>query len=56
MWSRAAQDVPGLKVHVRMLVVPDLPDAQDWKKANVYVHAKLMLIDNTFMTLGSSST
>ena len=49
------ETVPGLKVHICTLVAPDLPDGQDWNDNYVYIHAKLMLIDDTFMTLGSAN-
>jgi phosphatidylserine/phosphatidylglycerophosphate/cardiolipin synthase-like enzyme len=44
---------PGLKVHVCTLVAPDTPAGQEWQE--VYIHAKLMLIDDAFMTLGSAN-
>lgn len=45
-------DIPGLKVHVCTLVAPDSPpDSWDY----VYVHAKLMIVDDAFMTLGSAN-
>ena len=45
-------DIPGLKVHVCTLVAPDSPpDKWDY----VYVHAKLMIVDDAFMTLGSAN-
>ena len=46
-------NVPGLKVQVATLVAPDTPAGQPWQE--VYIHAKLMLIDDTFMTLGSAN-
>ena len=46
-------DIPGLKVQVATLVAPDTPDGQPWQE--VYIHAKLMLVDDTFMTLGSAN-
>jgi phosphatidylserine/phosphatidylglycerophosphate/cardiolipin synthase-like enzyme len=46
-------NIPGLKVHVATLVAPDTPAGQEWQE--VYIHAKLMLIDDTFMTLGSAN-
>jgi phosphatidylserine/phosphatidylglycerophosphate/cardiolipin synthase-like enzyme len=49
------EKIPGLKVLVCTLVAPDLPDGQDWNANYVYIHAKLMLIDDTFMTLGSAN-
>ncbi len=47
------EEIPGLKVHVATLVAPDTPVGQEWQE--VYIHAKLMLIDDTFMTLGSAN-
>lgn len=45
-------DVPGLKIHICTLVAPDShPD--NWLP--VYVHAKLMTVDDAFMTLGSAN-
>ena len=46
-------NVPGLKVHVATLVAPDTPAGQTWQE--VYIHAKLMLIDDAFMTAGSAN-
>jgi phosphatidylserine/phosphatidylglycerophosphate/cardiolipin synthase-like enzyme len=44
--------IPGLKVQVCTLVAPDSsPDKWDY----VYVHAKLMIVDDVFMTLGSAN-
>ena len=48
-----ASNVPGLKVHVATLVSPDTPAGQDWPE--VYIHAKLMLVDDSFMTAGSAN-
>lgn len=48
----APQDIPGLKVHVCTLVAPDSPPA-NW--VPVYVHAKLMVVNDVFMTLGSAN-
>lgn len=45
--------IPGLKVHVATLVAPDTKDGEAWQE--VYIHAKLMMIDDTFMTLGSTN-
>ena len=46
-------NVPGLKVQIATLVAPDTPDGQAWQE--VYIHAKLMLIDDAFMTAGSAN-
>ena len=45
-------EIPGLKVHVCTLVAPDSPP-DNWDY--VYVHAKLMIVDDVFMTLGSAN-
>ncbi|MDO3615315.1 phospholipase D-like domain-containing protein [Ralstonia pseudosolanacearum] len=45
-------EIPGLKVHVCTLVAPDSPP-KNWDY--VYVHAKLMVVDDAFMTLGSAN-
>jgi len=45
-------DMPGLKVHICTLVAPDSP-AHDWQE--VYIHSKLMIIDDVFTTLGSAN-
>lgn len=47
------EDIPGLKCHVCTLVAPDTKAGEAWME--VYIHAKLMLIDDTFMTLGSAN-
>lgn len=47
------KDIPGLKCHVCTLVAPDTKAGEPWME--VYIHAKLMLIDDTFMTLGSAN-
>lgn len=49
----APQERPGLKVHVCTLVPPDTPAGRPWPE--VYVHSKLMLVNDTFMTLGSAN-
>lgn len=46
-------NIPGLKVHVATLIAPDTPAGKAWQE--VYIHAKLMLIDDAFMTLGSAN-
>ena len=48
-----SSNVPGLKVHVATLVSPDTPEGVEWPE--VYIHAKLMMIDDTFMTAGSAN-
>jgi phosphatidylserine/phosphatidylglycerophosphate/cardiolipin synthase-like enzyme len=45
--------IDGLKVHVCSLVAPDSPAGKTWEY--VYVHAKLMIVDDVFMTLGSAN-
>jgi phosphatidylserine/phosphatidylglycerophosphate/cardiolipin synthase-like enzyme len=47
------EDRPGLKVHVCTIVAPDTKAGEPW--VETYVHAKLMIIDDTFMTLGSAN-
>jgi phosphatidylserine/phosphatidylglycerophosphate/cardiolipin synthase-like enzyme len=47
------REVPGLKVHMATLVAPDTAPGKDWQE--VYIHAKLMMIDDTFMTAGSAN-
>ena len=49
----APRAVPGLKVHIATLVAPDTADKQPWQE--VYIHAKLMMIDDAFMTAGSAN-
>lgn len=47
-------DTPGLKTHICSLVSKDgYQPGHDWQY--VYIHAKLMMIDDTFMTLGSAN-
>ncbi|WP_414441193.1 phospholipase D-like domain-containing protein [Burkholderia sp. 22PA0106] len=46
------QDIPGLKVHVCTLVAPDSP-AKQWMP--VYVHSKIMIVDDVFLTHGSAN-
>lgn len=44
---------PGLKTLVCRLVAPDTAAGAAW--VETYIHAKLMIIDDTFMTLGSAN-
>jgi phosphatidylserine/phosphatidylglycerophosphate/cardiolipin synthase-like enzyme len=46
------EDIPGLKVLVCTLVAPDSPPK---KWVDVYIHSKLMIIDDVFTTLGSTN-
>lgn len=43
---------PGLKIHVCSLVAPD-SDPNDWMP--VYIHSKLMIINDVFTTHGSAN-
>ncbi|WP_137009489.1 phospholipase D-like domain-containing protein [Aquitalea aquatilis] len=43
---------PGLKTHICSLVAMDSPPA-DW--VEVYIHAKLMIVNDAFLTLGSAN-
>jgi phosphatidylserine/phosphatidylglycerophosphate/cardiolipin synthase-like enzyme len=45
-------EIQGLKIHVCTLVAPDSPPGK-WDY--VYIHAKLMVVDDVFMTLGSAN-
>ncbi|MDB0544564.1 phospholipase D-like domain-containing protein, partial [Ralstonia solanacearum] len=47
-----AMKIDGLNVHICTLVAPDSPPGK-WDY--VYVHAKLMIVDDVFMTLGSAN-
>src|SRR6185437_2574446 len=47
------QTIPGLKVHVCSLVAPDSPSGSSWTP--VYVHSKIMIIDDVFLTHGSAN-
>ncbi len=46
------KEIPGLKVHVCTLVAPDSP-AGSWMP--VYVHSKVMIVDDVFLTHGSAN-
>jgi phosphatidylserine/phosphatidylglycerophosphate/cardiolipin synthase-like enzyme len=47
------QPIPGLQVHVCSLVAPDSPPGRTWTP--VYVHSKIMIIDDVFLTHGSAN-
>ncbi|WP_081961211.1 phosphatidylserine/phosphatidylglycerophosphate/cardiolipin synthase family protein [Aquabacterium sp. NJ1] len=51
--SASEMATPGLKTLVCRIVSPDTAPGQSW--VETYVHAKLMIIDDTFMTLGSAN-
>lgn len=51
--SAAEVSTPGLKTLICRIVAPDTAAGQDW--VETYIHAKLMIIDDTFMTLGSAN-
>ncbi|MGA7780946.1 MAG: phospholipase D-like domain-containing protein [Paraburkholderia sp.] len=46
------QPIPGLKVHVCSLVAPDSPP-ENW--VPVYVHSKILIVDDVFLTHGSAN-
>ncbi|WP_310641520.1 phospholipase D-like domain-containing protein [Burkholderia cenocepacia] len=46
-------NIPGLKVHICTLVPPDTPKGKPWDE--VYIHSKLMVIDDVFVTHGSAN-
>jgi phosphatidylserine/phosphatidylglycerophosphate/cardiolipin synthase-like enzyme len=47
------EPIPGLKVHVCSLVAPDSPPGSAWTP--VYVHSKIMIVDDVFLTHGSAN-
>ncbi|MNP28485.1 hypothetical protein D3C76_1214520 [compost metagenome] len=48
-----SQEVPGLKVHLCSLVAPDSPAGKKWTP--VYIHSKLMIVNDVFTTHGSAN-
>ncbi|UGA40266.1 phospholipase D-like domain-containing protein [Chromobacterium haemolyticum] len=48
----SAVEQPGLKTHICSIVAPDSPGGA-W--AETYIHAKLMIINDAFLTLGSAN-
>jgi phosphatidylserine/phosphatidylglycerophosphate/cardiolipin synthase-like enzyme len=46
------KDIPGLKIHICTLVAPDSP-GDSWMP--VYIHSKIMIIDDVFLTHGSAN-
>ncbi|GHD59588.1 phospholipase D-like domain-containing protein [Jeongeupia chitinilytica] len=48
----AQVDQPGLKTHICTLVAPDSP-AGNWLET--YIHAKLMIVNDAFTTIGSAN-
>jgi phosphatidylserine/phosphatidylglycerophosphate/cardiolipin synthase-like enzyme len=46
------QEIPNLKVHICSLVAPDSPPGK-WMP--VYIHSKLMIVDDVFTTHGSAN-
>ncbi|MFJ4394345.1 phosphatidylserine/phosphatidylglycerophosphate/cardiolipin synthase family protein [Pseudomonas sp. NPDC089396] len=47
------EEIPGLKVHLCSLVAPDSPAGQPWTP--VYIHSKLMIVNDVFTTHGSAN-
>jgi phosphatidylserine/phosphatidylglycerophosphate/cardiolipin synthase-like enzyme len=46
------KDIQGLKIHICTLVAPDSP-GNNWMP--VYIHSKIMIIDDVFLTHGSAN-
>ncbi|CAE6691864.1 phospholipase D-like domain-containing protein [Paraburkholderia domus] len=46
-------NIPGLNVHICTLVPPDTPKGMQWDE--VYIHSKLMIVDDVFVTHGSAN-
>jgi phosphatidylserine/phosphatidylglycerophosphate/cardiolipin synthase-like enzyme len=46
-------NIPGLEVHICTLVPSDTPKGRPWDE--VYIHSKLMIIDDVFVTHGSAN-
>lgn len=47
------QPIPGLKVHICSLVAPDSPAGKPW--VPVYIHSKLMIVNDVYTTHGSAN-
>ncbi|WP_315809988.1 phospholipase D-like domain-containing protein [Pseudomonas sp. C9-3] len=47
------EERPGLKIHVCSLVAPDSPPGRPWMP--VYIHSKLMIVNDVFTTHGSAN-
>ena len=46
-------NIPNLKVHICSLVAPDSPPGEKWMP--VYIHSKLMIVNDVFTTHGSAN-
>jgi len=51
--ARLARDIAGLNALICTLVPPDTPAGKDWDY--VYIHQKLMIVDDAFLTQGSAN-
>jgi phosphatidylserine/phosphatidylglycerophosphate/cardiolipin synthase-like enzyme len=47
------EERPGLKAHICTLTSPNTPEGREWNE--IYIHTKLMMINDTYMTLGSAN-